>query len=429
MMARATTLTKLPLDRWAQLLGLNPLHYNGIYIPDQPITVCAQPWMQYAHQAVDRLGREDIALAIAQAEADIEEVLGFRVAPAWEVDEWQATIRPYRPELINISVTDVRGYGQNVQADWGYFISGGVRAKTVIAPDVAITYTDVDGDLYLETATITVPTIVTDPDEIAVYFPASNAGTPIGLADDAWQVRPIKVSFAGGVATIKMSRHQLVRPEAYEHLTPMPSDSQQRGVDGLVAANFLEKVDVVRVYNDPSQQVTFLWEQSGGGGCSCGSGLGAACPTRAYAVQAGCLLLRDKPKNSIVVYQPGMWNVDTLSFDSAAWAVCRQPDLVRFWYYAGYRGNNTSRLLIDGMLERMVAYYAASLLDRSVCECDNIQAWIERLRTDMATDISGVARHKLKDSELSNPFGTRLGALEAWRKATSLARGEPAAIL
>jgi hypothetical protein len=387
--------------------------------------------MQYAHQAVDRISREDVAQAISQAEANIEDVLGYRMLPSWEVDEWQETIRPYQPELRNLSVTDIRGLGQNVQADWGYFITGGQRAKSLIDDDVAIAYTDVDGDTYKETATITVNIGVIDPCEIAVYFPASHVGTAIDAADDQWQVRPVKISIAGGVATITMKRHQLVLPEAYEHLTPLPSDSQQRGVDGMVDGNFFTLVDVYRIYNDPSQQVTFLWEQPGGGGCSCGSGFGNACQMCAYAAQNGCLLLRGKPKNSIVVYHPGAWNEDTQSFDVTNWAVCEQPNLTRLWYYAGFQDKSRAcpRLDMDSEFERMTAYYAASILDRSVCECDNIQAWIERLRTDMAIDFSGVSKHKLSDAELSNPFGTRVGALQAWRQAVGKARGKQAAVV
>ena len=64
-MARAETLTKLPLDRWAQLMGINPMHFNGVFHPDSPPTVCQQPWLQHPWQAADRLGREDIANAIA----------------------------------------------------------------------------------------------------------------------------------------------------------------------------------------------------------------------------------------------------------------------------------------------------------------------------------------------------------------------------
>ena len=47
-MARARTVTKLSLDRWAQIIGINPLHFSQVQI--EPPTVCAQPWMQYEGQ-------------------------------------------------------------------------------------------------------------------------------------------------------------------------------------------------------------------------------------------------------------------------------------------------------------------------------------------------------------------------------------------
>src|SRR3990172_11026555 len=124
-MARAETLTKLPLDRWAALIGVNPLHFNGVYMPIHPPTVCQQPWMQYPWQAVDRVGREEVAMAIAQAEADVEKYLGYRLLPMWEADEWQEATRPYRPELVNLSGTDIRGFASATHLNWGHVITGG----------------------------------------------------------------------------------------------------------------------------------------------------------------------------------------------------------------------------------------------------------------------------------------------------------------
>ncbi|KKK52732.1 hypothetical protein LCGC14_3101930, partial [marine sediment metagenome] len=31
-MARSEKKPKLPLDTWAKLMGVNPLHFNGVYI-------------------------------------------------------------------------------------------------------------------------------------------------------------------------------------------------------------------------------------------------------------------------------------------------------------------------------------------------------------------------------------------------------------
>src|SRR3990167_2065614 len=141
-MARADTYTKLSLARWAELIGIHPLHFEQVILPDMPPTVCAQPWLQHPWQGVDRIGRDDLAQAIRLAEDDIERELKTRLLPSWEVDEWHHTERTLRPELTNLSVTDIRGKGQLTTTRWGNFISGGIQAKTLVLAGGGIVYSD-----------------------------------------------------------------------------------------------------------------------------------------------------------------------------------------------------------------------------------------------------------------------------------------------
>jgi len=414
----ADTVTKLPLARWFRLIGVHPSHAAGIFFGNSP-TVCQQPWMQHPFQAVDRVGREEVAVAIAQAEADIERVLGYRLLPSWEVDEWRPTERPYRPELFNLSGTDVRGFAQTVEANWGYFISGGIRSTPELrVSDAPITYTDGDLDGYFETATVTAPVAAgTDPCEIHVYYPESNVFVPSGGLVE-WEIRPIEVSITGAIATITFRRDLAVIPEVWNDYFPPADDSHLRGVDGAVAANFLRVCDVYRVYNDPQTQASFLWEPFGSS-CGCSSG----CVLCAYSTQTGCLMVRGDPRQSIIPYRPGSWDADTLSFTSEAWSECRQPDIVRLYYYAGWRDKRLScnTVRMDPDLERIVAYYAAALLDRPICECNNVTAWVDHWQRDMA--IPGEEGLRASEADLDNPFGTRRGAVFAWKRVKQMAIG------
>lgn len=412
-MARAEAITKLSLDRWARILGIHPSHFNGIFFGSSP-SVCAQPWMQHAFQAADRVGREEVANAIAQAEADIERHLGYRLLPSWEVDEWIPSIRPFRPELLNLTSVDVRGFAQTVEAQWGYLISGGIRSSELITADAAIAYSDLDGDLYDEIATVTITVAAgTSPCELKVYYPASNALVSSGGLNE-WEIRPIEVSIMGTTATIAFRRDLAVLPEMWSDYFPPADDSHLRGVDGAVDTNFLDEVDVYRVYNDPQTQVSFLWEPFGSG-CSCAS----SCVLCAYSAQTGCLMLRGDPRHSIVSYRPGSWDADAEAFDSESWIESRQPDIVRLYYYAGWRDKRLAcpTVKMDSEWERVVAYYAAALLDRPICECNNIRAWVDHWQRDLA--IAGEEGLRVSDKDLDNPFGTRRGAVFAWRRVNA----------
>jgi len=421
---RAETLTKLPLDRWAAIMGYNPLHFNGLYDPEHPPGVCGQPLLQFSWQASDRVGREEIAIAIAEAESEIEKFLGFRLLPTWETDEWQPTMRPYAPEMVNLSGTDIRGMASVVAADWGYFISGGIRANTLIDADAVITYTDEDGDGYDEIATVTVAVDQgQDPCEVRVYFPVSDGMvTADGGGADQWEIRPINVSVAGLVATIRFRRELAVLPALQLDVVPPPDDSHLRGEETDVDANFLAEVDVYRVYNDPQTQVTFLWEPIAIGCSSCN---GSGCPGCAYTAQAGCLMLRSRPRLSMVSIRPATWDDDLLQFALEAYIQPRLPDVARLYYYAGWRDRRLacSTVVMDPALERSVAILAASKLDRTVCSCEAIQAQLDHWRYDFAGPGDSIVP-RLPDRMMACPFGTQRGAIEAWQRLQGLVIGK-----
>jgi len=414
-MARADTFTKLPLDRWAQLIGIHPLHFNGITLETlAPAMNCSSPWLQHAWQGgmvqnADRMGREEIAMAIRQAEEDIERNLKFRLLPTWEEDEWKPTIRARKPETVNLYGTDIRGYHAIVPAGWGHFISGGVEVKDGIPNPSAIDWKDLDTDGYEETGEVTVATSVTDPCEISIYYPGK-------LGADEWEIRPINVSIALGVATITFQRHLAVLEALQEAFVP-------ENVDGSDDGNFLTEVEVYHHHNDPQTQVTFMWEPLPGA-CDCGS---TTCPVCSYSTQTGCLTVRGDLKDSMIAFRPASWDSDNEQFIAAEWSIGRQPDVARLYYYAGLRAKGVTcpRTRMDSMWEQVVAAYAASLMSRTICDCERAHANFERWQVDLAyTSGAGqIEAYSISPSDLDNPFGTRLGAVFAWKRVKDYARG------
>lgn len=404
-MSRAETITKLPLATFAKILGLHPLHFEQVRLEGVE-TLCHDIYFQWEWQNSDHVGREEMARVIAEAEEKIEQALGYRLAPTWERDEWIPTVRPYNPEFINYNSRDIRGFNQLVRAKWGWFISGGIRSQTLIEAGAAIIYTDVDGDGYDETATVIVATTFTDIDEIKIFYPGESGS-------EAWEIRPTKVSISGGNATIIFRRELVVIPEKLDLFDIAGAEAL-----GTTDADFLDEVDVYRRYNDPQLQATFLWEPWGSG---CGACSGEGCSHCAYSTQNGCLMLRSNPRSSLVVYQPATWNEDDLTFDSVSWAVSRQPDIARLYYYSGFRDKSStypSRMAKEW--EPIVAHMAAAMLDRPPCDC-SADVW-RRYRQDLSLDSGdedGLPIFRTPSGLLDNPFGPRRGEVDAWKKVRS----------
>ena len=390
-MARADTVTLLSLDRFAQVVGIHPLHFNQVTVANlADVHICGSPYCQFAWQDADAVGREEIANAIKSAEEQITTELGFSPMPTWVADEPIMMPLPSNPELLSTSFRNVRGFWQSVHLNRGHVYTGGIVAKTLIKGDAPILYVDNDLDGYPELSLISVVTTVTDPEEIAVYYADMDG-------DDEWEIRPISVSIVGGTANIVIRREQLVIASLMSALNP-------EGVNGIDDANFVSTVDVYRKYNDPSQQLNMIWEPVYGD-----------CSNTQFTVQTGFMMVRNK-ELGIVALAPGTWNSVDVKYDLGTFDLARQPNKGRVWYRAGwqYKGLWTK---MDPMWEKAIAYYALTLLDRPLCSCNKIEAFVNYWREDFALSksVGGTSFSWQKGRIIECPLGTTRGATYAWR--------------
>lgn len=403
-MAVSETRTLLPLDTFARIMGIHPVHFNGVFVPGvAEVVTCGQPLAQFAWQTSNAVSREDIAQAIADAEERIAGYTRFKLLPTFEVDErhqWPSSAWLWDSPAV--------------KTDWAHVVAAGIQGLTLLGAGAPIVYTDTDGDGYSETATITLSTTITDAGEIMVVYPGENG-------DRAWEVRPCTVTLSGGVATIRVRREQLVNPG-------LLSGFNTRAVDGTDDSQFLTTVDVYRSWHNPEQQIQFLWENAPSL-CGCSD---AVCTTCTLAAQFGCATVRD--------YRTGMMSASAATWDSTAgsytigrWAIGRPADRARLWYRAGFRDQTQKRPMLDmkPQYARAVAYMATALLARPMCQCQNVTAQVEYWQDDLSAIKVGQSaseNFQLDRRLLSNPFGTTRGAIYAWRTFQQLAVGEAALI-
>lgn len=391
--------TWLSLDRWGQLIGINPLHFNQLFSDTMfNNNVCGEGFFQDSFHHSDRVGRNDILYAIQQAEQEIAAEVGYNLLPDWTVDERMQYPRPGYSGVYNLLGTNPQGKYKSIEVPRGHVIVGGVKAKTLLAAAQAIVRTDVDGDGYNEKCTVTLATSVTDTNQIRVYHVGQDG-------DDGYEIRPINVSIAAGVATITFKAWQVVDVLLQEQLNSQP-------LDAALAASYETTCDIYQVYNDPQTQVQLMWDGSDYILSGCGS-----CSSCQGSVQTGCLSIRDQ-RMGFVVPSPGVWNASTNLFDYATWDACREPDQVRLWYLSGWANMSLDRPYVnmDPYWEKAVAYYAASKLDRPVCGCSNVSQFIDMWRSDVTFADDKSAFQNISAEKGSNHFGSSRGAIYAWQR-------------
>jgi hypothetical protein len=426
-MARASTWTLLSLDRYFQIIGMNPSHANSAATGTTMSVArnaCQDVWTQWPWQNVGRVSREDLAEAIADAERDIAEALGWWPAPIWTTEEVQPYPRHYRPEVLGTDGVNNRGLYQPVRAKWGHVIAPGVRTVDG-CQNVRIAYSDADGDGLNETATVTATDATwTDVREIKVYFENHND-------EQVWEVRPArtKTLTAAGVFTATFWSWQLIDPDLWEAL---PQELEPEAIDWSDATNLEADADICREYNDTTEvSATFYWEPNPCNlpvPCSCG---GTGCAACQLTTQDGCLHVRDA-KGGLVVPQPGAYDSDEEAWASDCFTVCRDPDYVKLWYYSGLISDeylrSTSMDPLGNWLAMSIAQIATARLQKPLCSCSNVTALADEWRQDLS--ITGPGGAMLSEAALDNPFGTRRGEVVAWKRISKLAlrRGKVALI-
>lgn len=423
-MARADVHTLLPLDTYAQIMGLNPLHFNGARLPDivkEPFTTTTATdwserpiWHQFSWQDTNNISRDVLARTIQQAEFDVARFLGYWPAPMWTSQEVHMYPRPYRPEQYG-SWGNVRGQFKEVKTKFAKIIAAGRRVvgTPVIAVDgVELIYSDPNTDHWNTLATITVATTITDPCEVKVYFINQN-GSPL------WEIRPLKsVSIVGNVLTITIDSWLLFEPL----VTNAIPTQEITAINASLPANYVESVEVRREYTDHTQpSAEFFWEREPGQVfpppfCCTACG-GTGCETCSLVTQDGCFDIRNA-EDGVVAAKPASYDESDERWERATSAVCREPDEVKIWYRSGLQSEFGLRGdcdKLDPTMARTIAMLATARLNCRFRAKTSLSSMVDYWRRDQAESFPQGSVIFTPPDILTNPFGTRRGEVEAYR--------------
>ncbi len=413
--------TWLSLPRYAQILGINPPHFQGAVgqtVWGLKSNRCEDIWPRHSWQSADQVSREDLAFAIKQAEDEISAFLGYHLAPTWVTNENHRYTQFHRPDMVGVGGVNSRGQRKSVKAKWGKVIQPGRRTvESIGSATVAggsLVYSDQDGDGFFERATVTYPTTETEECEIKVYFTGTG-----GVKE--WEIRPARSkTISGGNVILVYDSWLFIDPDVQ---AAHPDMDAFGAIDITTTSNYVDTVDIYREYTDNTvASAQFFWEPGNTAGiATCSSCGGSGCTVCTFTTQSGCLLVRDV-EGGWVVPAPGTYNSTSEKWIASAYSVCRDPDQVKLWYYAGDMDDSfLSGDSCDPLSEffaRAIAWIATARIERPFCQCGNVTALAMSWREDLAE--VGETSHLVDFGLLGAPFGTRRGELMAYKALSSL---------
>lgn len=397
----------LSVTQWAKIIGYNPFFmygFAGALLPAQ--TACNKPTAKYSWQDADNAGRDEIEQAIANAESMLFKYLKYRVAPQ------------YAEQTIRTPAFYLNYNWPAVQLDEGYVQALGIEALTSISANVAITYTDEDGDGLQDTATVTAATTLTDPLAFRLYFTSTDRYDGSGISE-RWEIRPIRCSIAGGTATITAPKWLFGVPQKYEQF-----NWNNNGLDPASAGNFVTHVDIYTSTTDSggitnaTAEGLLTWESPPWPWACCGPNPTSDDPASlTYGFARGNI--RDSQQGWI--YEAfSVYNASTGLWNSSWWTECRPPDRMTVRYLAGYPLEASPTASYYGQMNRalqtVVARLACAELTRPPLACETAgNRELAKWQLDLA-QVRGRADELYATTReiLNCPLGTQRGHLYAW---------------
>lgn len=386
-MANSKIPTLLPIDEWSEIVGIPGWIFNQVRHPERPLRgECEQYWLQSAYSSDPNMpiGRDEVARAIGTAERRMADLAGFFMAPKWVCAEkvlWPQPKRGYQVEYPLL------------QTKWGYLIAAGIERYdqiNVSGYPVNIAYSDEDGDLVDEWATITYNLYLEEYDECEIVVVPPNRDP---YARD-WRIRPLEIDIDSttNVLTIQGPRWLFVDPDRWLRLVPIELDDDTA---------FLTGVDLYRHYNHTTTtQAQYQWQNT-----DCDVSCAQTC-------QSACVSVEDERVGHFTArtatYSGGQWN-------SAAWSVTGySPKRVLIWYYSGFRDYACECDQMPVELKEAIVSLANVYLRTPPCACGIAAERIASDREEQKMDVVNVALAK-------TAFGTAAaGAVFAYSVVSGL---------
>ena len=348
------------LARYAQIVQIPEDQFFGLHNDATLLDSACTPIWTFQMQAL-------VARYLREAQDEIEQVVGYPLAPRW----FQNEEHPYSFPLFS---------------KWGKVLAAGFKSEIVIQAAKALNFAT-------DPATFTHATTVTDADEIRIYHPSTFV-----------EIVPSKVTLTGGNVVVEIPWARLVK---VAYLENPETGWAYADVPPSATSPYESTVDLYQVRNDESIQGALVYpHRASSGSCACDC-LWCCGTCGDYAANA-CIYVRDTDLGTLDLL-PASYAVATGWTAACPNCYCSDPEYVRLNYLAGLQ-------TMTAQIEDAVIRLAHSKMPSAPCGCGVAMEHWTRDRT-----IPGV----LDAKRLDCPFGTSDGAWFAWKQALAvrLSRG------
>lgn len=414
-------LSLLPLESFRRIIKMHPYHFWQL-ADDELVPIsgsCDDVLFEEDWQNADAISRSSIREAINRAERKLADHLGYDVAPRYRtsVVSWPRLGDESQGRGANINSI---GRRVSLRLPFGHIQALGTLTRTLIGTP-AVTIVDRPTGLPYSFS-VSIATTVTDPDEIAVYFAPADRWDS-GALLDVWRIAPVNVSISGGIATIRGNVWQIVTPGLYAD----PSVSET--FDPTDTSNYATTLAVYREYINPdgqtveTSQATLIWETHPYPLWAACCGSSSPYPTNsADPAAVGKAIARAGIRDAelgLITPAEAVYDATASQWNAVNWATCFEPDRVEVRYLAGLP-------LLNGQMQRYwqetVSYMALAELEGPICACEGVRKRLHHWQFDLArsSGADDESYGAISQEDLSNPFGTRRGHIEAWKRVSHL---------
>ena len=374
-------------EKVINMFGIDPLKFNCLVptcLEDYDYQECEGYWTQF-FESGNVTSREELAAELYNSEMEIATYLNTFPFEKYTEGEQHVIENHYRFQNNNIGLER-----QIFRTNWGCVKSFGTFTNELLGQAV-VTYLDEDSDGLFELAQVEfdyslVDITDIDLDKVELKFP--------GFYDYNNLVCPV-ISYTNDteneVVTFLVDFWNLVKPELYIKR----KFSKYTAIEACDLDNFVTTLDV-----------TILKK---------------TCKPDGYAVFNE--ICGDECKETKVPFcaksiddRKGLFRIILGSVDEEGCFISERncpslsPVRIEVNYLSG-ASNSTQ------MLERAVIYLAASRLPRTLCDCGCSAKMLEELKQDTSITYgnSTVKFNFPNDVRFGNPFGTKIGEIEAYK--------------